>query len=281
MRCERANGVEREGEGNAGGGDKLTDCNVTLSRCPWRRLRLDETDALVAKLRGCGVGQAWAGSFDGLLHKNMAAVNARLAEECRRYGRGVLVPFGLVNPKLPRWEEDVRRCHGEHKMPGIRLHPNYHGYKLDEPVFGELLELANGLGLIVQVAVSVEDERTQHALMQVAHVDTAPLTELLKASPGTRIVLLNWFRAVKGELVPKLASAGQVYFDIATVEGVGGVANLLRQVADERVLFGSHSPFFYFEAAALKLKESELAKAQHALVGGGNARRLLEGARRG
>src|ERR1044071_5476535 len=57
LRCERANGVEREGEGNAGGGDKLTDCNVTLSRCPWRRLRLDETDALVAKLRGCGVGQ--------------------------------------------------------------------------------------------------------------------------------------------------------------------------------------------------------------------------------
>src|SRR5262249_22608739 len=88
----------------------LIDVNVKLSRWPLRRWRLDDTGAPVSKLQRHGATEAGAGTFDGLLHKDIAAVNARLADECRRHGRGLLVPFGSINPKLPDWEEDLRRC---------------------------------------------------------------------------------------------------------------------------------------------------------------------------
>ena len=252
----------------------LIDTNVSLSRWPCRRLPLDEASALVARLRSQGIKEAWAGSFDGLLHKDIASVNARLAEDCRKHGRGLLVPFGSVNPGLPDWEEDLRRCHQEHKMPGIRLHPNYHGYQLETPAFARLLELARECGLIVQLAVTLEDERTQSPLMRAPHVDVAPLPALLAGRPNLRIVLLNWSRGVSGPQLPKLAAAGQVYFDIATVEGVGGVANLLKHVPADRVVFGSHAPFFYLESAVLKLKESALSEPQAASIRAGNARKL-------
>ena len=252
----------------------LIDTNITLGRWPTRRCPLDETPALVAKLRANDVTQAWAGCFDALLHKDISAVNARLAADCRRQGRGYLLPFGSVNLTLPDWEEDLRRCHEEHQMRGLRLYPNYHGYMLDSPTFARLLELATARKLLVQIACSLEDERTQHPLLQVPPVEISPLIGLLKKTPAARVQLLNAFRTLRGKPVLDLVAQG-ARFEIATLEGVQGIANLLAQIPDDRLCFGSHAPFFYFESAKLKLQESALSEAQMKALCAGNARRLL------
>ena len=74
----------------------------------------------------------------------------------------------------------------------------------------------------------------------------------------------------------RLIGAGQVYFDIAMLEGVGGIAKLLPAVPASRLLFGSHFPFYYHESAALKLRESALEPAQEKAIRRENARRLLQ-----
>lgn len=254
----------------------ITDVNVSLSRWPFRRLPCDELPELAQKLRACGVTEAWAGSFDGVFHKDVAAVNARLAEACSQRHGVRLRPFGSVNPMLPDWREDLRRCHEEHRMPGIRLHPSYHGYALDAPVFAELLTLAERRGLIVELVVRIEDLRMQHPLMRVPDVDTKPLTKLLAARPGLRLVLLNAMRTIRGDAINALADAGRVYFEIAMLEGVGGVSKLLDRIPADRLLFGSHAPFFILESAVLKLRESELLPAQLDTITHKNAARLLK-----
>jgi hypothetical protein len=253
----------------------LIDTNVYLSRWPLRRLPLDETGALVAKLRANGVTQAWAGSFDSLLHRDIATVNDRLADECRRHGKGLLVPFGSVNPKLPDWEDDLRRCAEEHRMPGVRLHPNYHGYKLDDPDFAKLLRLAAERGLLVQLVLIMEDRRMMHSLLQVEPPDVKPLAGIVKKTPGLRLALLNSMNVLRGQPLLNLLQAGEVCVEIAMLEGVGGVAGLLEKAPLNRVMFGSHAPLFYFESALLKLKESPLTEEQLRAIRCDNARRLL------
>ena len=253
----------------------LVDVNVNLGRWPVRRVPCDEPGPLLAKLRSRGVTQAWAGSLDGLLHKDLGAVNARLADDCRRHRRGLFLPFGSINPKLPGWEQDLQRCVEAHHMRGLRLHPNYHGYRLDDPAFVRLLKLATERRLIVQLALMMEDERMMHPRLRVEPVDTAPLAELVRQTPGLRLVLINALRTLRGEPLRKLISAGEVYVEISMLEGVGGVGALLEQVPVQRVLFGSHAPLFYFEAAELKLRESPLTPEQRRAICQGNAKRLL------
>jgi len=251
----------------------VIDVNVTLHRWPFRRLYGDEPDRLVSYLRTKGVTQAWACSFDGLLHRDISAVNARLAVDCQRSGRDFLLPFGAINPKLPDWQEDLRRCQEEHHMPGIRLYPNYHGYTLADAAFPELLAAAARRSLIVEIALAMEDERTQNPLMRVASVDPAPLLDAVKRLPSARVVVLNGNRIPRAK---QLAEAG-VHFDFAMREGIGGVARLVDETAADRVLFGSNYPLFYFESAELKVKEAGLPEIEARAIGDENARRLLKG----
>jgi hypothetical protein len=253
----------------------VIDTNVDLFQWPFRRLAGDDPADLVARLRKKGVSQAWAGSLEALLMRDVAGVNLRLAEACRQHGPNFLVPFGVVNPKEPDWKEDLRRCQEVHKMPGIRLHPDYHGYKLDDPLTAELFTLAESRKLMVQLAVQMEDERTQFPLMMVPAVNLAPLPDLLRRAPSLRVLLLN--RRHQTVLPPEAAQSKNVYSEIAMWENVGGVARLISQTSPARVVFGSHFPFFYFDSAFLKVREAGLSAEETQAVLEGNARTLLKG----
>ncbi len=253
----------------------FVDVNVSLGPWPARRVGGDTAGQLVTLLREQGVTQAWIGSLDALLHRDVAGVNRRLAQACAQESQGLFLPFGAVNPTLPDWEDDLRRCALDHRMPGIRLHPNYHGYTLDNPVFARLLDLASEHGLIVQLALVMEDERMMQPLLRVPPVNTAPLAGLVRAHPRLRLVLLNALRVLRGQPLRDLAGAGHVSVEISMLEGVGGVGQLLQQLPADRVLFGSHAPLFYFQSAALKLRESPLTDVQLEALRSRNARRLL------
>ncbi len=90
-----------------------------------------------------------------------------------------------------------------------------------------------------------------------------------------RLAILNGPGPLSRDVVAKLAAAG-VYFDIAMLEGVTGVARWIEQIGVERILFGSHFPFFTWEAARFKVQESGLGGAAERAILSGNAARLLE-----
>lgn len=252
------------------------DANVSLFHWPFRRLPLDEPAALLKKMDELGVATAWAGTFEALLHRDLGSANARLADACRATS-GRLVPFGAVNVMLPDWEEDLRRCHEVHRMPGIRLFPNYHGYTLADPAARRLLRSAAERKLAVQIAVAMEDVRTQHPLVSVPDVDVRPLAEIVSQSSAPRLMLLNAGRGVPAATTKALAGHG-VCFDTSRVEGVAGVGAFLRSLPAGRAIFGSHAPFLNYEAGLLKAHESELSLEDAARLLGGNAEKFLRAA---
>ena len=255
----------------------LVDTNVWLGHWPTRRAPVDSSTALRAHLQARGVSSAWIGHFDAALHTDIDAVNARLAAACEQEGGGFFLPFGALNPTLPDWEEDLRRCHEVHRMPGLRLLPAYHGYTLDDPRFARVLEQATARHLVIQIALTMEDERSQNPVFAAPPTVAAPLAPLVEKNPRARVMVLNAtsrLLAAANPLLRRLAKAG-VQAEIATLEGAAGLANVLAGAPDLALCFGSHTPYFYFEAARLKLDESPLTPAQFTAIASGHASALL------
>ena len=261
----------------------IIDTNVNLFDWPFRALKYRDTRALVAKLKRHRVIEAWAGSFEALLSKDMNGVNARLAAECHDRGPGFLIPFGSVNLAWPDWPEDVRRCHEVHKMPGIRIYPGYQPFDLDHPGMEPLLKMTTERGLILQVVFGMEDPRVYHPILNVGPVTFGPLSRAVNGTPNAKVQLLHFSGSSLGADLSQFMAKPNTFMDISRLEGNGAVGRMLGtiqglpspRVSIDRIAFGSHAPYFPVETAILKLIESPLDAQQLQAIMQGNARRLL------
>lgn len=238
----------------------LIDCNAHLGTHPNR----DLAPLTVERLQKLGITEAWVAPWEALLHRDLTAVNARHVARCS----GPLRPVGVVHPGLPDWQDDLRRCTDEHGLKIIRLYPGYHGYRIDDERLVRLIELATARQVRMQIVAQLEDMRTQNPLLQIAPVDFKPLSAVLKQIPEARLMILN---ANATMAQTSLRGVPNVWLDIAMIEGVAGVENLLRQWPHDRLVFGTHGSFFYPESSLLKLQESELTEAQLKAVRVSNA----------
>jgi predicted TIM-barrel fold metal-dependent hydrolase len=263
----------------------IIDTNVNLFKWPFRRMKYGETRPLVAKLRHHRITKAWAGNFEALFSKSINEVNARLAEECRVNGEGVLIPFGTVNPAWPDWEEDLRRCHEVYQMPGIRLYPAYQTFDLNHKEFIPLMSLATERGLIIQIVGDMEDSRVHHPIVLTREVSFDPLVDIMKKIPQAKVQLLSWNERVSSGLLKKLVSETNVVLDTSWLEGTGALGRLIEgnswsgpetPVPVERLLFGSHAPYFPIESGIIKLFESPLTLEQMKAVMNGNAHHFIK-----
>jgi predicted TIM-barrel fold metal-dependent hydrolase len=261
----------------------IIDTNVNLFDWPFRRLKYRNTKALVAKLKKHRVIEAWAGSFDALFSKDISGTNARLAAECREQAPGFLIPVGTVNLAWPDWEEDLRRCHEVHKIPGVRLYPGYQPFDLDHPDMERFLKICAERGMVVQVVFGMEDPRVHHPIINVRPVTFRPLVKAIKAVPGVKVQLVHFPGSPQGEDFAEFLNEPNTFLEISRLEGNGAIGRMIGTISGlpsahapvERILFGSHAPYFPLETALLKLVESPLDAQQLHAIMQGNAERLL------
>ncbi len=266
-------------------GPLITDTFIHLFDWPFRELKYSDTGELVDKLKHHSIGNAWAGNFEALFHKDIDGTNRRLTEECRKIDPGFLNPVGSVNTTWPDWEEDLRRCDENYKMAGIRIHPLYQMIDLSSTEFKQLVEKVTKRGMFIQIAGDLEDFRHHHPLVEVRSIPFGPILDVAKAIPGARIQMVHWNRQINGNLLNKLVDQTNIVFDTSRIEGAGELGGLIegdswygpdQKISANRFLFGSHAPFFAVESALLKLFEHPLEEDQLRMVMIQNAEKFID-----
>ncbi|MHB8994785.1 MAG: amidohydrolase family protein [Armatimonadota bacterium] len=251
----------------------MIDTNAHLGHWPFRKLQHSDAESFLRLMDGFAIAQAWVGAFEGVFYRDCAQANRDLLAQVAGH-QDRLVPWAAINPAFPGWQDDLTEAI-DGGMKGVRLYPNYHGYALLDECCMELLSALEERGVPVAVYHKLVDERLHHWRCPVppTEMTLAPLLErfpkLKLIACGVGLLGLEAGRTVSGP------SKGNLYVETSRIEGIAGVAALAEKIGSDRVLFGSHAPYFYLEAALLKMVESGLEETAQQAIMQGNAARIM------
>ena len=230
-------------------------------------------EALARQLAPWGISRVFAGRVDLLRMENSHMADTPQNPQVIQNVEINTVP--LIDPTLPTWPEQAQKHHAAngHKLPLLRLHPNYHGYKLtDLKLIGPLVEWAHFRGVVIQIIVNVDDTRRQHPLGQVPDVPVAEIVALCKSFPHQPFVVSG---AVFGPLHTLARTRpANLWADTARVETGDGLTILTSEGWLEHLLFATHAPVLIPHSAIARIL-ADLPDAKASKILWENAKRLL------
>jgi uncharacterized protein len=251
----------------------IVDFHAYVGDWPPYPLSYRDPPGLLRLLDRCAIEVAFVSGLDGLFAYNAGEANAHLAEIVAPL-RKRLRPVGTLNPALPTWRADLADGSRRHRLAGFRLHPAYHGYRLDNPEVAAVAQAVGEAGLPLFVSAFVDEERFQHPALRIPAVPLAQMRALSQAAPATTLVVNNLSPEEAATWLTAGLNGTDVWFDIANMDKESdGLVALVRRYGTERLVFGSQAPFLYPEAIVALALLGGLDEAQGEAVLSGSWQR--------
>lgn len=183
-----------------------------------------------------------------------------------------VICFGSVHPDAPDALEELERIQ-EGGLLGVKLHPDYQDFYVDEERLFPLYRKIASLGLITvfHSGVDIGFPDDVHNIPQ----------RLVKALPhfgGSAVVLAHMGGWKMWEEVERHLLGRDIYLDTSFCKGLlsaDAAKRMIDKQGVDRILFGSDTPWGDLEEELGFVEELGLSEEEKAQVLGGNALRLL------
>ena len=251
----------------------IVDVNAYLGHFAFRRLRHNTATSLLSLMDSKQIDKAVVSSASSITYRNVQAGNEEVAEEVRGHNDR-LIPFAVINPFYAGWQDDLKICHEELGMAGLRLYPKWHNYKLSSPCCRELVNAATERDMVISIPIRAEDNRQRSWLLDVRDVPLEEIVELVKAHPEARFILLNgtgYTRCPLGRKDNGLPSNYAISLSRLSAVLANELGQLVTNLGAERVMFGTGIPFKYPDPALVKLEVLDASGADKEKIRSQNA----------
>jgi predicted TIM-barrel fold metal-dependent hydrolase len=202
--------------------------------------------------------------------RNPHRLNADLYRACERLDD--LWPVPVLDPTVPTWRAELARAIEVPRVRLVRLLPAYSPYGLSQAE--ELFRALRDAGLGVLVQTRLEDPRSQHPLAPVPDLAASEIAAVAGQYPGLTVIIGGARTAEIRPLGEPLRGLPNLFADVSQADGFDAVRLLAEDGLAEKLLFGSHAPFFLPHAALARVV-ADLPASEAAAILGGNAERIL------
>lgn len=255
----------------------MIDVNAYLGHFAFRQLRHNTAAGLLALMDRKRIQRAVVSSAAAITYRNSQAGNQEVAAEIARH-RDRLMGAAVLNPAYAGWRDDLKICHEEFGMKALRLYPRWHNYRLTDPVCLELVRAAAARGMAISIPIRVEDRRQQSWLVDIPNVDYNEIAALIRAVPRAHFILMNGNGFTGSVLGRKNNGLGANYsIEICLLTALIGneLGQLIENLGEDRLLFGTGMPFHYPDPALAKIEVLDASAAVKEKIRRGNAMRIF------
>ncbi|MEK7405259.1 MAG: amidohydrolase family protein [Acidobacteriota bacterium] len=255
----------------------MIDVNAYLGHFAFRQLRHNTAAGLLRLMDSRRIERAVVSSASAITYRNAQSGNEEVAAEVKAQSDRLLA-FAVISPFYAGWQDDLKACHEEFGMKGLRLYPRWHNYRLSDPACLELVNAAAERKMVVSIPIRVEDRRQRSWLVDVPDVELEEIAGLVKACPRAQFILVNGTGFVGSALGRKQSGLPANYFiEISRLAAVlaNEIGQLVTNLGAERVVFGTGMPFNYPDPAVLKLEVLEASEDVKDAIRRRNAAKLL------
>lgn len=183
-----------------------------------------------------------------------------------------IVCFGSVHPDAPDALEELSRIK-ELGLPGVKFHPDYQHFYVDEPRMFPIYERIAELGLMTTFHSGVDIE-----FFDPVHCTPERLSKALPYFQGATVIAAHMGGFEMYNDVEKYLVGKNVYFDTAVCGGIlprGQAKRIIEAHGADRVLFGSDMPWSSTKTQAKYIDCIEISDEDKEKIKYRNALRLL------
>ena len=212
---------------------------------------------MLEKSRGAGITHSVVFSVATTPHQ-VESINSFIAAEVEKHDN--LVGLGAVHPESPDQRADIDRIVSL-GLRGVKLHPDFQGFDINDPRCMKIYELCLERGLTVLIHMG--DLRYEYSRPE-------KLIPVIKEFSGLKVIgahLGGW--SLWKEAADTLAEYPDFYVDCSSSLAFmppEQAAAIIRDYGAERVLFGTDYPMWEFKAELERFRALGLSEEENKLI---------------
>jgi predicted TIM-barrel fold metal-dependent hydrolase len=229
----------------------VIDVSAWIGHYPFRGIPNSSLEDLRAKMKELHIERAIVSPYEAIFWENNLDAYAQFAEQLA--SDAAIEVWPVVRPGAT---VGLDKLLDRFRPRGLRLLPNYHGYRLSDAPSRDILDLAQARGMITQIFQRIADERWHH-LLRVPAVDQTDLEYVTGVHTHQRIFLsgLNALAA----FASRLRQNPGLYLDVSRIRGPQfAIESLVKSLPVEKVLFGSLWPVQIIEATLWQITSAKI-----------------------
>jgi hypothetical protein len=250
----------------------ILDINAFLGTWPFRKLRYSGIEGLNYLIARAGVNRALVSPFESLFYKSNDSANCCLQEI---EGSSALIPVAAINPTLPNVQSYLRDLIAQKRVRAFKLHPDYHGYGLNDDLARPIYRAAEDSAMPVIVPLRMSDERSHHWAAKVPPTPAGEVTEAAKHHSGVKFIVCN-ARSDEATVVLKGGTTSEkLYLAISWAQMEGFIASAVNRYGPDKIMWGSNMPLHYPETTLAQIKNADITTEARDMILSGNPKAVF------